>query len=162
MAAFFAAARPAGHCGEALRADLDRWRCFAVAFPDAIQAPLAFLQVVAKPERVADVIEHYRRWFARCWPQASTDHLQMQAHRLRWPQQDATADAWHIYAFTDQRATGQHLQPSGFQRLQQISPAVIAHGAIDAGRSDALADEQCRHCFGMGNGAAKRNRSSAA
>jgi hypothetical protein len=63
---------------------------------------------VAEPERVADVIQHYRS-LTRLWAQASADHLQVEAHAGSRPKQDAAANRGHVHAFTDEGATGEHL-----------------------------------------------------
>jgi hypothetical protein len=65
--------------------------------------------VVAKPERIADMIQHHRS-LARLWAQASTDHLQVEPHAGGRSQQDAAAHRGHIDAFTDKCATGEHLE----------------------------------------------------
>jgi hypothetical protein len=109
MTAFVAHADAARHCGKALRAHLNRWRFLAVPARNTIQAPITLLKVMAKPQRIANMIEHHRWWFARCWSEATTDHLQVQTYRLRWPQQNAAANARHINTFANQGATGQYL-----------------------------------------------------
>jgi hypothetical protein len=79
MAALTALLSLAGHCSEALRADLDAWRLLAVAFSGTIQGPIAFFKVVAKPQRIADMIQHHSA-LARLRTQAPADHLQVQRH----------------------------------------------------------------------------------
>jgi hypothetical protein len=72
---------------------------------------------MAKSWHVADVIQYHcgLPWLRA---QATTDHLQMQADRLRWPQQDATADAWHVNTLTNQCAGGEHLDATYCQISQ--------------------------------------------
>jgi hypothetical protein len=65
--------------------------------------------VVAQPQGIADMIQHYRS-LAWLRAQASTDHLQVEPNAGGRPQQDAAANAWHIHAFTDESATGEHLE----------------------------------------------------
>jgi hypothetical protein len=79
MPAFTAYLHGTGASGKALRAYLDAGCLLAVAFSGTIQGPIAFFKVVAKPERVADVIEHHST-LAGLRAQAATNHLQVQCH----------------------------------------------------------------------------------
>jgi hypothetical protein len=47
---------------------------------------------------------------------------------------------WHVHAFTDQCATGQHFEPPGAEILQQLPACAGIHRAVNTGRGNAIAD----------------------
>ena len=94
-----------GHTAETRRADLHARGLLPVLLRRALQRPLPLLQVVAQPQGVPNVIEDHSG-LAGLRAQAAADHLQVQAHRLRGPQQDAAGHARHVHTLADQGAAG--------------------------------------------------------
>jgi hypothetical protein len=64
--------------------------------------------VVAKPERIADMIQHHRS-LARLRAQAPTNHLQVQPTLAVGRSRMQPPTLGHVNAFTYKCATGEHL-----------------------------------------------------